>query len=194
MNDPVIGSRPSEQRGRIARAALQQAANGYESVHIRSVAKSAGVSPTAVYQHFCSKDDLLVDCLNTWLSNFKASAPLAPLRPAHPYRRLIIVVASLTEQMSLTPRFAEAVARAYLHAAGSAARRATAVREGLVEILADALNHQDPASHEHVRQVAALVADVWLTNLLAIAQNRTTPDELRRHLERAIAAIYNNDA
>ncbi|WP_052740875.1 TetR/AcrR family transcriptional regulator [Mycobacterium sp. UM_Kg1] len=194
MNDPVIGSGPSEQRGRIARAALHQAANGYESVQIRSIAKSAGVSPSAVYQHFCSKDDLLVDCLTTWLSNFQASAPSAPISPSHPYRRLIIVVASLTERMSLTPRFADAVARAYLHAAGSAARRATAVREGLVEILADALNHHGPAGHEHVRQVAALVADVWITNLLAIAQNRTTPDELRRHLERAISAIAKNDA
>ncbi|ORA98332.1 hypothetical protein BST33_16940 [Mycolicibacter minnesotensis] len=190
----MVRSGPAQQRARIVLAARQQAVNGYASVHIRSVADSAGVSPTALYQHFSSKDDLLVYCLHSWLDDFKAATTPTPSRPADPYRRLQLVVDALTERMSSTPRFADTVARAYLHAVGSAARGATLVRETLIAIFVEAVGDPNSPDHEHLRHVAALVADVWITNILAIAQNRTTPEELQNRLSWTISAIRSNSA
>ena len=180
------------RRDRILAAAMTQAAEGYDAVQMRAVADSAGVSASTVYQHFPSKDDLLLECLHRWLLTFERGAALVVAEVADPHDRLMTVVGFLTEQLSATPRFADTLARAYLYAGGLAAGRAELVRDTLIRLLADAMGRNHPAGHEHHRQVAALVADVWITNVLAIAQGRTTIPDLQRRLTRTVSLIARN--
>lgn len=180
------------RRARILSSALRQAVNGYDAVRIRAVAEAAGVSASAVYQYFSSKDGLLLECLHGWLSEFADQDAIAIVPAAASGHRLLIVIESLTERLASTPRLADAVARAYLHATGPAADKADLVRDKLIQIFADALQQDHPRRPDHNRQVAELVADVWIANILAIAQKRTTARDLRLRLEHAIAAVSRN--
>lgn len=180
------------RRALILTAALRRAVNGYGAVQIRSIAEEAGVSVSSVYHYFPSKDGLLLECLHGWLSSFADEVATDLLGVAGPHQHLLRVIESLTEQLSLTPRLADAVARAYLDATGSAARKADLVRDKLIQLFTDALSRDQPACPDHNQQVATLVADVWIANILAIAQNRTTARDLRRHLECALAVISEN--
>lgn len=180
------------RRARILSSALHQAVNGYDAVRIRAVADAAGVSASAVYHHFSSKDGLLLECLHGWLSEFADQDAIDIIPAAAPYHRLLVVIEWLTEELASTPRLADAVARAYLHATGPAAGKADLVRDKLIQIFVDALRQDQPDRADHNRQVAELVADVWIANILAIAQKRITARDLRRRLEYAISAISRN--
>lgn len=177
---------------RILNAALEHAADGYDSVQIRSVAHAAGLTPTVLYQYFSSKDDLLIECLLSWLSVFAPTASIDAIGTFDPFHRLLLVVESLTEQMALTPRLADTLVRAYLRAVGPAARKADRARDMLVQLFADAMNHNDGNGGEYDRQVAALVADVWIANVLAIGQSRSTLHELRWQIRRTIELLRKN--
>ncbi|CAJ1509550.1 TetR/AcrR family transcriptional regulator [[Mycobacterium] holstebronense] len=183
---------PDHRRERILTAALQQAAHGYGGVRIRAVADAAGVPLSSVYYYFPSKDGLLLECLHSWLSDFTTYDVADNGRGTEPHQRLLSTVESLTTQLELTPFLAEAAARAYLNATGTAARKAELVRDKLIQIFADVMHHHQPAQPDHNHQVAALVADVWIANILAITQNRTTALDLCRRLEHALAAIREN--
>jgi AcrR family transcriptional regulator len=180
------------RRERIVNAALRQAVNGYDSVRIRDVADVAGVPASAVYHYFPSKDGLLLDCLHSWLNEFAVGLGVDIAGPTEPHQRLLHVIARLTEQLSVTPRLADTAARAYLHATGSASVNAELVRNKLIDIFGDALESDQPTRPDHNQQVAALLADVWIANLLALAQNRATPRDVRRRLEHAVLAIRKN--
>lgn len=179
-------------RDRILRSALRQAIDGYDAVRIRAVADAAGVSVSAVYHHFSSKDGLLLDCLHGWLTDTADTIAVGMAEARDPGQRLLHVVESLTEQLSLTPHLADTVARSYLHATGAAASKAELVRDKLIQIFADAMEQDRLGCPDLNQQVAALVADVWIANILAIAQNRLTAHDLRRRLEHAISAISRN--
>ncbi|MFL0275639.1 TetR/AcrR family transcriptional regulator [Mycobacterium sp. SMC-19] len=183
---------PDHRRERILASALQQAANGNGGTGIRAVADAAGVPISSVYYYFPSKDGLLLECLHSWLSDFRAHNVADNGGGTEPHQRLLSAVESLTTQLELTPLLADAAARAYLNATGPAARKAELVRDRLIQIFADAMRHHQAARLDHHQQVAALVADVWIANILAIAQNRTTAPDLCRRLEHALAAISEN--
>ena len=180
------------RRDRILKAALSQAVDGYDAVQMRAVADSAGVSPSTVYHFFPSKDDLLLECLHHWLTTCAANTAPGFAGADDPHGRLMAVGGSLTAQLPSTPRLADALARAYVHADGLAAGTAELVRDALVNLFAEAMAHAQAAGHEHHRQVAGLVADVWLTNVLAIAQGRTTAQDLQRSLARTVSIIARN--
>jgi len=192
------GIRPTPQsdqvhrRERILAAASQQAVSGYEAVRIRAVAAAAEVSASVVYHYFSSKDGLLLECLHNWVSEVSGAVDIGGSED--PGQRLLGVVESLSQQLSLMPGLADAVARAYLHATGAASDQADLVRDKLIQVFADAMGQDAPGCAGHHQQVAALVADVWIANILAIAQNRTTSHDLCRRLEYAVSAIGRNTA
>lgn len=177
------------ERELILDAASKQAACGYETVRIRGVADAAGISSSAIYHYFPSKDALLLECLHNWLSEFAEDAAVDAVGMTDPYRRLILVTDSLTEKLSLTPRLADTAARAYLRATGAAADEAELVRDMLIKIFADAMRQAPRSRSEHDYQVGALLADLWLVNILAFAQNRATLHDLRQHMRHAVSAI-----
>lgn len=180
------------RRERMLAAASRQAVNGYDAVQIRAVADAAGVSVSSVYHYFPSKDGLLLECLYASLCEFTPGEVPAAVGGSGPHDHLLRILELLTDEMLLTPRLADAMARAYLNATGAAARKADMVRDRLIQIFADALQHDEPDWHDHNHQVAALVTDVWIANVLAVAQNRTTARDLRQRLEHALSAIGKN--
>ncbi|BBY56407.1 TetR family transcriptional regulator [Mycobacterium koreense] len=179
----------SDRRDRILTAALRHAGNGYREVRIREVADAAGVVTSTVYSHFPSKDGLLLECLLDWLECFADEGGVTTVDADDPYRRLLRTIEAITDQLPLTPRRADSMARSYLHATGAAARTAELVRATLMRIFTEALSRDRPRPLDHDRHVAELVTDVWIASALAVAQNRATQDDLHQRLGHAIAAI-----
>lgn len=176
-----------QRRAHILTAALGLAAEGYDAVRIRSVAERAGVATSTVYNYFSSRDDLLVSCLNHWLLEYSLVSRLDPGTSTDPYQRLLHAVERVTGRLCAMPQLAEAVARAYLCADSDAAANAALVRNRLIYMFADAMGAR-PHSRHH-REVSELVTDMWAVNLVAFVQNRVTPDDLMRRLNRSVTAI-----
>ena len=183
--------RQQQRRACILFSALELAANGYDSVHVRTVAERAGVAASTVYRYFSSKDDLLVACLHDWLIQFEMLSLTEQRQDPDPYRRLMLLIEKITEDLCAMPRLADAVARAYLYADGAAAANAELVRQKLSQMFAQAIGGEQPTRHH--RDIGDLVADVWTTKVLAIAQHRSSVSELLRRLEHAVTIIGLHD-
>lgn len=73
-----------EKRGRILNAALSVfALYGYRRTSMEDIAKAAGISRAAIYQHFRNKEDLLVHGVTTYF-NLAATALEDALTPGRP--------------------------------------------------------------------------------------------------------------
>lgn len=173
-----------QRRARIVAAALSVAGEGYAAMHVRTVADRAGMSASTIYKYFSSKDDMLVACLQHWLTEFAVEHRLPTgtdvyLGAAHQAGNVI-------EQLCATPALADALARAYLYADGSAVTNADAVRNTLVEMFAHEL-HAAPGSRDHA--IAELMADCWATSVLAVTRDRLSLREIRRRMERTLTIV-----
>lgn len=178
-----------ERRARIVTEALLLAGKGYDAVHIREVAYRADVARGTVYRYFPSKDQLLIACLLRWLEQYDLRDDIERVDLEDPYERLLSFVEHLNTKLCATPKFADAVARAYRVADAAAAPDVEAVRVQLIAMMADAMATDVPTQHN--REVAELITDVWAANILAFAHRRATLAQLQHRLALAIDLIRN---
>jgi AcrR family transcriptional regulator len=176
-----------ERYEQIVAAATTLTTLGNVDCQIRSVATASGVSPSTVYRYFTSKDDLLLACMHRWLRNFSATAAEANTGESDSYQRVLEVARTLTASLCSSPRFTDAVIRPYLYAHGAASALADIVRQQLIQIFYAAMSDGQP-SQLH-RSVAEVFTDIWVTNIAAISQHRTTIDDLMYRLTLVINAL-----
>jgi AcrR family transcriptional regulator len=139
----IAGVTATETRARLLRAAAEVfAERGYDGTRVADIAAVAGVSNGALYAHFASKADLLVDALRT-----HGRRLLADLFAADPDR-------SITEMLLVIGRWLprRRDARGYL----------------IVEALVAARRDEDVATP--MRDYIGERAD-WLAGLMRVAQN-----------------------
>lgn len=186
LRDP---SRREELRERIVSAATTLAVLDDGECQIRSVATAAGIAPSTVYRYFTSKDDLLLACLHRWISDFSATMDTST-DGSNFHRGNLEVVRMLTVSLCASPRFTEAVIRPYLYAHGEASALADIVRQRLIEIFCTALHDRQP-SQLH-RGVAEVLTDIWVTNVVAVSQQRAAVDDLMHRLSLVVNALRDN--
>ncbi len=186
LRDP---SRREELRKRIVSAATTLAVLGDGECQIRSVATAAGIAPSTVYRYFTSKDDLLLACLHRWVSDFSASMD-ASIDGSDFRRGNLEVARMLTVSLCASPRFTEAVIRPYLYAHGEASALADIVRQQLIEIFCTALHDRRPSQLHG--SVAEVLTDIWVTNVVAVSQQRATLDDVMHRLSLVVNALWDN--
>jgi AcrR family transcriptional regulator len=139
----IAGVTATETRERLLRAAAGVfAERGYDGTRVADIAAAAGVSNGAMYAHFASKADLLVDALRT-----HGRRLLADLFAADPDR-------SITEMLLVIGRWLP--------------RRRDACGYLIVEALVAARRDEDVATP--MRDYIGERAD-WLAGLMRVAQN-----------------------
>ncbi len=193
LSDPEVDPRTvniqfrrAERRDRIITAATEMARHGYDACQIRSIAAAAGVSTSAVYQCFPSKEDLMLACFHDWLWGFEPAVSTAN-GGDDPYQRLLQVSLTLTDRLCSSPRFAEAMIRPYLYADGTAATQADLVRRQTVRIFVESVGGAKSAPREI--GAAKVLSDVWMSNVAAFAQRRITLADLSERLARTIGLL-----
>jgi AcrR family transcriptional regulator len=139
----IAGVTATETRARLLRAAAEVfAERGYDGTRVADIAAAAGVSNGAMYAHFASKADLLVDALRT-----HGRRLLADLFAADPDR-------SITEMLLVIGRWLP--------------RRRDASGYLIVEALVAARRDEDVATpmRDYIGERAG-----WLAGLMRVAQN-----------------------
>ncbi len=173
------------RRERIVNAATSLALQGYDACQIRTVAATAGMSASTVYQYFPSKDDLLLACFYEWLWDFETEYRCTS--DTDPFQRLLQVSLALTGRLCSSPQFAEAMIRPYLYADGAAATQADLVRRQTVRIFVRAVGSENSATREI--GAAEILSDVWMSNVAAFAQQRIAVAELSERIARTVGLL-----
>ncbi len=95
----IAGVTAAETRERLLRAAADVfAERGYDGTRVADIAAAAGVSNGALYAHFASKADLLVDALRTHGRHLLGE--LFAADPDRPVVDLLLTVASSSRRWS----------------------------------------------------------------------------------------------
>ncbi|WP_173842212.1 TetR/AcrR family transcriptional regulator [Mycobacterium terramassiliense] len=189
LSDDVLPSQTRRDRRVqiLVTAAAIASDGGYESVGMRSVAARAQVSLGTLYRYFPSKDHLLVAAFGLWLERINQESSVAQRSDAVPFSRLSDLVNCLSETATKHPRLTEAMATAYLSADSSAALDVKKIRAQIATMFAEAMGSTAPGNH--CVQIGEILADVWTSNVLAVAHGRTTALELQRRMQITIDLV-----
>lgn len=157
---------------------------GYAAVRMRVVAEHAGIAVGTLYRYFPSKPHLLVSALTREFERLDAEHDWATIADT-PVQRLEELNACLRHEWQDRPALTEAVTRAFVVADATVdVVRAEAV---IARMMARAIAGGAPTSRQIT--IAAVVADVWLANLTAWIQQRTTTAEACQRLHHTIRLL-----
>lgn len=182
----------TRRRDAILDATLAAAATGgYEAVQMREVAKQVGVAVGTLYRYFPSKTHLLVSALTREFQRLDASCDWSTIG-ATPQERLGMLTARLHSDWQRDPQLTEAMTRACVFADATAASAVNQAADEIERLLVKTLGGGDPT--EHQRQIAGLIADVWLANRAAYISKRVTAAEARDQIDRAVRLLLAGNA
>lgn len=146
------------------------------------MAERAEVAASTVYQYFSSKDELLAACLHQWLRRCGSRAENDPAMDAG--ERIVDLAGAVTAELWRRPALADALVRGYLSADCAAVTSVDHVRETLSAMMTAAAG-RDPLPPD----ASGLIADLWLSNMLALIQSRSLTESFSHRLERLVAVI-----
>ncbi|SBS78791.1 HTH-type transcriptional repressor KstR [uncultured Mycobacterium sp.] len=167
------------------------AAGGYEAVQMRVVAEQVGIAVGTLYRCFPSKTHLLVSALTREFQRLDASRDWSTVAST-PQQRLGMLTAHLHSDWQRDPQLTEAMTRAFVVADTTAASAVNQAANVIERLLARTLGGGDPTDYD--RQIAGLVADVWLANLVGFIRKRVTAAQARDHIDRAVQLLLSGNA
>jgi AcrR family transcriptional regulator len=177
----------ARRRDVILDATLAAAATGgYEAVQMRAVAEQVGIAVGTLYRYFPSKTHLLVSALTREFRRLDASLDWS-VSASSPRQRLAVLTSRLQCDWQRDPLLTEAMTRAFVFADATSADAVIDAAEVIEQLFARAIGGGDPTERD--REVAGLIADVWLANLTAFISDRASAAEARDHIERAVALL-----
>lgn len=186
--EPEAGSQARRQRRtRVLDATLAIASQGgFEAVQMRAVAERAGIAVGTLYSYFPSKVHLLVTALGREFERIDTMADYPMVRGSAP-QRLHQMISGLNRSWQRHPLLTEAMTRAFAFADDSVAAELDHVATLADGLLARAISDGKPTEEQY--QLARVISDVWLSNLLAWVNNRASTAEVNTRLDLAIRLL-----
>ena len=154
---------------------------------MRAVAERADVALGTLYRYFPSKVHLLVAGLHSELESIQDRLDRSPVHGDSPYQRILVVLGRLTRAFQRNPNLAEAVTRALMSADTSAAAEVDAANKLMLSMFTSVLSEGAPTDQEMA--VAGVIADVWLSNLVAWVTRRATAGDVSNRLELTVRLL-----
>ncbi|KAA9156553.1 cholesterol catabolism transcriptional regulator KstR [Amycolatopsis acidicola] len=177
-----------ERRRRIIDAALSVASRGgYDAMQMRTVAERANVALATLYRYFPSKIHLLVSALASEFEDAREKFGRGVIPGDTSAERLIFVLNRNTLMMQRNPDLTEAMVRSFLFADTSAATEVEQVGRLMEDMFAQAIRIERPSGRE--RAVFRLIADVWMSNLVAWITHRATAKDVAERLELSVKLL-----
>ncbi|SDH54693.1 DNA-binding transcriptional regulator, AcrR family [Actinokineospora alba] len=181
-----------DRRKRILDATIALASKGgFEAVQMRAVAEKADVALGTLYRYFPSKIHLLVTGLARELERGLERLDRATIPGETPYDRVLQVLGRVTRAMQRDPHLTEAMTRAFMFADASAAAEVDAVGRLMDRMFAYAM-HDEPTEEDMA--IARVIADVWLSNLVAWVTRRATANDVADRLELTVRLLLRKDS
>lgn len=175
-----------ERRKRILDATLALASKGgYEAVQMRAVAERADVAVGTLYRYFPSKVHLLVSALAREFEKIDARKRMPP--GDTPIERMHLILGQITRAMQRDPLLTEAMTRAFMFADASAAAEVDQVGRLMDSLFARAMSDGTPTDEQ--LQIARVVSDVWLSNLVAWLTRRSSATDVAQRLELTVELL-----
>jgi len=181
-----------ERRRRILDATIELATDGgFDSVQMREVADRAGVALGTLYRYFPSKIHLLVAALDREFeaSEVRTQTRAVPGDTAH--ERVMNVLSRDTRALQKRPKLTEALVRAFMFADASVLGEIETVGMRLTRMIARAISGS-PEHAEATAEEAAIIrviADVWLSALVAWANGRLEAPEVEKSIDVAVGLL-----
>lgn len=173
----VLSPARAATRDRLVTIAISLATEGgYDAVGLRRVAAHAEVSVPTVYQHFGSRDHLLVEALMSLGALSTERVRRRRPRGRTPSERLSAVFASILREAAAKPLLYQALYRAYV-----ASAPALVGVDGLVGFgpekakwIGETLRAGDPGGHsdDEIDSVARILSALFLGTMIGVAAGR----------------------
>jgi AcrR family transcriptional regulator len=177
----------ARRREAILDAALAVAATGgYDAVHMRTVAERVGIAVGTLYRYFPAKTHLLVAALIREFQRLDASGDWAT-GACTPQQRLDRLTEHLHDRWQRDPLLTAAMTRAFVMADTRGAAELDRAAAAIETLLARTLAGGEPTPAD--LQVAGIVADIWLANLVAFISDRVSAAETRDRIDRATRRV-----
>jgi AcrR family transcriptional regulator len=181
------------RRARIISATLALASRGgYEAVQMREVAERSEVALGTLYRYFPSKVHLLVSAMASEVDQL--SQRLQKRQPPGKTRaeRVSFVLERSTRSLLRDPLLTEAMVRAMMAADATVAAEVNAVRQGMSDLIVQAIRG-DGGEQEHDVELAAILQDVWFARQIAWLGGRIEAADVWRDIHLAIGLVLADD-
>jgi AcrR family transcriptional regulator len=188
--DDELGSAAQrDRRRRILDATIALAAKGgFEAVQMRAVAERADVALGTLYRYFPSKIHLLVSGLARELERGQDRLDRTVIPGDTPYDRVLFMLGRITRAMQRDPHLTEAMTRAFMFADATAAAEVDSVGKLMDRMFTHAM-HPGVEPSEEDRAIARVIADVWLSNLVAWVTHRASATDVSDRLELTVRLL-----
>lgn len=193
-DDELSSAAQRDRRKRILDATLALASKGgYDAVQMRAVAERADVAVGTLYRYFPSKVHLLVSALAREFERIEAKTDRRLPAGLTVNERLELMLNQITQTMQRDPLLTEAMTRAFMFADASAAAEVATVGALIDRIFAKAIT-PDAEPTEDQLNVARVISDVWMSNLVAWLTRRASASDVAKRLELTIQLLLGENA
>ncbi len=173
-----------ERRRLILDATLALASKGgYDAVQMRTVAEKADVAVGTLYRYFPSKVHLLVTALSREFERVEARVDRSQLAGETGVERLRTVLDMITFAMQRDPLLTEAMTRAFMFADASATAEVDNVAGTIDRLFAGAIVGAEREPDEEDLDIARVIADVWMSNLVQWLTRRASATDVTNRME-----------
>ncbi len=177
------------RRERILAATLALAARGgYDAVQMRAVAERSEVALGTLYRYFPSKVHLLVSAMASEVERLSIRLQRRQAPGATRAERVSFVLERSTRSLQRDPLLTEAMIRALMVADPSVATEVASVREGMADLIVQAMRGGGPVQ-EHDVDLAAILQDVWFARQIAWLSGRIEVADVWRDIHLAITLV-----
>jgi AcrR family transcriptional regulator len=189
LSEDELGSAAQrDRRKRILDATIALASKGgFEAVQMRAVAEKADVALGTLYRYFPSKIHLLVSGLARELERGQERLDRTAVPGDTPYQRVLFILGRVTRAMQRDPHLTEAMTRAFMFADATAAAEVDTVGKLMDRMFTRAMHPSDPTEEDHA--IARVIADVWLSNLVAWVTHRASATDVADRLELTVRLL-----
>ncbi len=181
------------RRERILAATLALAARGgYDAVQMREVAERSEVALGTLYRYFPSKIHLLVSAMKEETDRLAARVSRRQVPGKTRAERVSFVLERSTRALQRDPLLTEAMVRAMMAADASVANEVNAVRQGMSDLIVQAIRGND-GPQEHDVELAAILQDVWFARQISWLGGRIEAADVWRDIHLAIELVLPDD-
>ena len=181
---PLSPTQAATRRRLLDAALTVAAADGYDGVTVRKVAKAAGVSAPTAYQYFTSKDHLLVDVLVDLVGGTTGSLTQRPVAGDTAADRAAATLRRAVERVADAPDLYVALTRAYLTGGTDVAHARDAMEASTrrwVDLALDGTG-ADPDLHE-------VLEALLFAHMVGLVTGRRDAATLADDLERTVRKV-----